>query len=238
MKAYAAIFLLLCASLTTRAQNRIPMLGEIAPAFNSKTTNGELNFPGDFGKRWKILFSHPGDFTPVCTSEIMHLAKMQEEFVQLGVEIAVISTDNLSTHYQWKQSMEQTLFENTGSGKIEFPLIADEKGLISQQYGMLHSGSKPIKDTRGVIIIDPSNVIRSVNFYPMDVGRNMEEIKRIIVALQTSEKEQVLMPVNWKEGDDVLLEKRPYTEEDLKKDPSLATKYYNVGLNLWFKKQH
>lgn len=237
MKAYTAILLLLFAALIAHAQNRIPMLGERAPAFKSNTTNGELDFPKDFGDQWKILFSHPGDFTPVCTSEIMHLAKMQDEFAVLGVEIAIISTDDLSTHYQWKQSMEKDLIESTGSGRINFPLIADVDGGISEKYGMLQSGSDPLMDTRGVVIIDPSNVIRSVNFYPMDVGRNMEEIKRVVVALQTSEKEQVLLPVNWKEGDDVLLNERPFTEDELKNDPTLANKYYRGGLNLWYKKK-
>ena len=230
------MILMLGISLCAFAQNRIPMLGESAPMFKSQTTNGELVFPGDFGASWKILFSHPCDFTPVCTSEIMHLAKMQDEFATLGVQIAVISTDDLSTHFQWKQAMENDLVETTGSGKIDFPIIADVNGEISEKYGMLQNTDGPVKDARGVFIIDPSNEIRSVNFYPLDVGRNMEEIKRVVAALQTSEKEEVLTPVNWTEGDDVLLRKQPYTEEELKADPALANKYYRVGLNLWYKK--
>ena len=156
----------------------------------------------------------------------MHLAKMQEEFDSLGVKIAVISTDNLSTHYQWKQAMEEALKESTGSGTISFPLIADSQGEISEKYGMLLPREGPVQDARGVFIIDSSNRIRSVNFYPLDVGRNMEEIKRVVVALQTAEKDQVLLPVNWKEGDSVLI----------RTDPGLANQYNRYGLNLLYKK--
>lgn len=236
MKAIGIWILLLLATLNSLSQNRIPMLGESAPSFKSNTTNGEFEFPEDYGSSWKILFSHPGDFTPVCTSEIMHLAKMQDEFATLGVKIAIISTDDLSTHYQWKQSMEESLRESTGSGNIMFPIIADVNGLNSEKYGMLQSFSDPIQDVRGVFIIDPFNKIRSINFYPMNVGRNMEEIKRVVVALQTSEKDQVLLPVNWNEGDDVLLRNPPYTEAELKNDPSLGNHYYRTGMNLWYKK--
>ena len=236
MRAFGIMILLLGATCIACAQNRIPRLGEAAPNFKSQTTNGELEFPGDFGANWKILFSHPDDFTPVCTSEIMHLAKMQDEFAALGVKIAVISTDDLSTHYQWKKSMEETLVENTGSGKIEFPIIADVNGEISEKYGLLQLTEGPVKDSRGVFIIDQSNEIRSVNFYPLDVGRNMEEIKRIVTALQTAEMEEAYMPVNWMEGDDVLMKRQPYTEAELKKDPTVANRYYRVGLNLWYKK--
>jgi peroxiredoxin (alkyl hydroperoxide reductase subunit C) len=236
MKKIGLLVLGLIATMTAYAQHQIPMLGETAPSFNSNSTNGEINFPEDFGESWKILLSHPEDFTPICTSEIMHLSKMQDEFVTLGVKIAVLSMDDLSTHFQWKKSMEETLVESTGSGKIDFPLIADSKGEVSNMYGMLDYSENQIRNVRGVFIIDPANKIRSMNFYPMNVGRNMEEIKRIVIALQTSEKEQVLMPVNWNEGDDFLVKDRPYTESELKDNPDLANQYYRVGLNLWYKK--
>lgn len=236
MKLFILLVLGFWGMLMVHGQHQIPMLGETAPSFSSNSTNGTINFPGDFEESWKILFSHPEDFTPVCTSEIMHLSKMQDEFATLGVKIAVISMDDLSTHYQWKKSMEETLEESTGSGKIDFPLIADSKGEVSNMYGMLDYSDNQIRNVRGVFIIDPSNEIRSMNFYPMNVGRNMEEIKRIVVALQTSDKEQVLMPVNWTEGDDVLMKKPPFTESELKDNPDLSNQYYRVGLKLWYKK--
>jgi len=236
MRKFSLLLAAIFCTATINSQFRIPMLGETAPSFKAKTTNGDLNFPQDFGESWKILISHPEDFTPVCTSEIMHLAKMQDDFSALNVRIAIISTDNLSSHFQWKQSMEKTLKELTGNGKIDFPLIADNKAHISMQYGMLHSLEDDTHDVRAVFIINPENKIRSINFYPMDIGRNMEEIKRTIVALQTSEQEKVLLPVNWQEGDDILMKRIPYSEEELKNNPSLASKYYKVGLNMWFKK--
>jgi peroxiredoxin (alkyl hydroperoxide reductase subunit C) len=223
-------------SIIVLPQGSIPLLGEQAPSFKAKTTNGSLVFPEDFGNSWKILFSHPKDFTPVCTSEILALAKMQQDFDALGVKIAVISTDDLSSHLQWKQLMEDILAENGGSEKISFPLLDDHDGRISNKYGMLYAWEDPTRDVRGVFIIDPENKIRSINFYPMNIGRNMEEIKRVITALQYSEKEQVLMPANWTYGKDVLMKYVPYNDEDLQRDPSLKDQYYKVGVNLWYKK--
>jgi peroxiredoxin (alkyl hydroperoxide reductase subunit C) len=212
------------------------MLGEQAPSFVANTTNGKLEFPEDFGTSWKILFSHPKDFTPVCTSEILELAKMQDEFSDLGVELAVISTDDLTSHHDWKRHMEDILVGSYGSGNIDFPLIEDNSGIVSNKYGMLHAWENPTRDVRGVFILNPANQIKSINFYPLNIGRNMEEIKRVVVALQTSEKEQVLIPVNWNEGDDVLMKYVPYTETELAQDPGLEDQYYRVGVNLWYKK--
>jgi peroxiredoxin (alkyl hydroperoxide reductase subunit C) len=226
----------LSCSIVALPQGSIPLLGEQAPSFKAKTTNGNLVFPEDFGNSWKILLSHPKDFTPVCTSEILALAKMQQDFDALGVKLAIVSTDDLSSHLQWKQLMEDILAENGGSEKISFPLLDDHDGRISNKYGMLHAWENPTRDVRGVFIIDPENKIRSINFYPMNIGRNMEEIKRVVTALQISEEEQVLMPADWTYGGDVLMQYVPYTEEDLQKDPSLKNQYYKVGVNLWYKK--
>jgi len=212
------------------------MLGEQAPSFKAETTNGNLVFPEDYGNNWKILLSHPKDFTPVCTSEILELAKMQQEFDQLGVKLAIISTDELTSHYQWKQLLEDILVSQGEEEKISFPLIDDHNGRISNTYGMLHAWEDPTRDVRGVFIIDPENRIKSINFYPMNIGRNMEEIKRVVLALQVSEKEEVLLPANWTYGDDVLMKYVPYTQEELEKDPSLKEKYYKVGINLWYRK--
>jgi peroxiredoxin (alkyl hydroperoxide reductase subunit C) len=212
------------------------MLGETTPSFVAETTNGKIEFPKDFGNSWKMLFSHPKDFTPVCTSEILQLAKMQGEFDELGVKIAIISVDDLSSHNAWKQYMEGILQESKDSVKINFPFIADNGGRVSDKYGMLHAWENETRDVRGVFIIDPENVIQSISFYPNNVGRNMEEIKRVIVALQTSEKDQVLTPANWNYGDDVLMKFLPYSESDLIENPDLKDQYYKVGVNMWYKK--
>lgn len=184
---------------------RIPLLGEDAPSFTAQTTNGILNFPNDYGKRWKILFSHPADFTPVCSTEILELAQMQNDFDELGATLAIISTDQLSRHYAWKKALEEISYQGRQPVKIKFPLIEDMDRSISNSYGMISSKINATKGVRGVFIIDPENKIASINFYPMSVGRNMAELKRSLVALQTTQKQQVLMPANWNPGDDVLL---------------------------------
>lgn len=222
--------------LAVSSQSRIPMLGETAPSFQANSTNGTFEFPEDFGNHWKILLSHPKDFTPVCTSEILQLAQMQDEFAALNVKLAIISTDELDSHNQWKQLMEDILLESGHSNEIEFPLIEDDNARISNKYGMLHAWENPTRDVRGVFIIGPDNEIRSINFYPLNIGRNMEEIKRVVLALQTSEEEQVLIPANWNQGDDVLMKYVPYSDQELADNPDLKNQYYKVGVNLWYKK--
>jgi peroxiredoxin (alkyl hydroperoxide reductase subunit C) len=218
-------------------QGRIPMLGEQAPSFKAETTMGEITFPDDYGSNWKILLSHPKDFTPVCSSEILELTKMQQDFENMGVKLAVISTDDLASHFAWKQLLEDILREHANSERINFPLIDDKNARISNSYGMLHAWEDHTKDVRGVFIIDPDNEIKSINFYPMNVGRNMNEIKRVVAALQISEEQQVLTPANWNYGDDVLMKFVPYSEEDLLNNPDLKEQYYKVGINMWYKKE-
>jgi peroxiredoxin 2/4 len=236
MKTLVLFVIVVFCSVEVWSQGSIPLLGNPAPSFEANTTNGKLNFPGDFGKSWKILFSHPKDFTPVCTSEILALAKMQNEFNDLGVKIAIISTDDVISHKQWKQSMEDIFRERNDTSKIYFPFIDDNSTLISNKYGMLHAWENTTRDVRGVFVIDPDNVIQTIIFYPMNLGRNMDEIKRVVVALQTSKKSDVLMPANWKSGGDVLMRYAPYTESDLKENPDLKNQFYKVGVNMWFKK--
>jgi peroxiredoxin (alkyl hydroperoxide reductase subunit C) len=190
---------------------RIPLIGEDAPAFIAETTNGILNFPSDFGKKWKILFSHPADFTPVCSSEILELAYMQNDFDQLDAKLVIISTDQIARHFAWKKALEDVSLKNREPVKIKFPFLDDNNRMVSKSYGMISPKVNDTKAVRGVFIIDPENKIASVNFYPMSVGRNIEEIKRSLIALQTTQKQQVLMPANWKPGEDVML---PYISEN------------------------
>jgi len=236
MKKLGSLFIAILVGIIAWSQSGIPMIGETAPSFTANTTNGKLNFPEDFGKNWKILFSHPKDLTPVCTSEIMELAKMQDEFNKLGVKIAIISVDNVSTHLQWKQLMEDILQDETDSVKIDFPFIDDSNAKVSNRYGMIHAWENPTRDVRGVFVISPENVIQTINFYPMNIGRNLEEIKRSIVALQTAKEDNVLLPANWNEGDDVLLPYVPYSQSELDENPDLENKYYKVGVNMWYKR--
>ena len=229
------VLLVLCAFIAS-SQNIIPLIGNQAPAFEAKTTNGKLAFPEDYGKSWKVLLSHPKDFTPVCTSEILELAKMQNEFEDLNVKIAIISTDELTTHHHWKQSMEDILKEKNIQTEIEFPFIDDSKARISNRYGMLHAWDNVTRDVRGVFVIDPENVVRSVTFYPINVGRNLVELKRLVVALQTSRQYNVLTPANWEVGKDVLMPYKPILDSDLSSRNNSDNEYYKIGINLWYKK--
>jgi len=219
----------------TNKNSRIPLIGEDAPSFTARSTSGTINFPADFGLKWKILFSHPADFTPVCTSEILELAHMQSDFKNLNVEIAVVSTDDLALHQSWLESMNGLKYKGVEPVKIDFPLIDDSKFDISLKYGMLSPFVDSRKTVRGVFIIDPHNKIQAIFFYPKNVGRNLEEVKRTVIALQTAGENSVLTPVNWKPGEDVLL---PYPYPYTYYDPSQAEDAgcYSISWYMLYKK--
>jgi peroxiredoxin 2/4 len=219
---------------------RIPLIGEQAPSFTAETTNGTLNFPSDFGRKWKILFSHPQDFTPVCSTEILELAHLQGEFDKMGVKIAVISADPVESHNQWKKSLESLNINNQGTAKITFPLIGDDDLKISKMYGMIHPESNTTRSVRGVFIIDPDNVIQVIYFYPTNVGRNTDEIIRTLAALETSAKESttashVLTPVNWNPGKDLLVTIPPKAQAS-KSSTDVPEGYYSPVWYMWYKK--
>jgi peroxiredoxin (alkyl hydroperoxide reductase subunit C) len=234
IKKLVLIALMICATDLLWSQNakhssRIPLLNEPAPSFTAESTKGTINFPGDYGHKWKILFSHPADYTPVCTSELMELAKMQQDFKDLNVEIAVVSTNPLYLHKAWVASMEEMLLKDNNPVKINFPLIDDSKLNVGWKYGMLTPSHDSFKAIRGVYIIDPNDKIKAISFYPMEVGRNMEEIKRMVIALQTAEKNTVLLPANWKPGDDVLLPYPKASTDDKSDHPSGYMLYTKLG---------
>lgn len=218
-------------------KNKIPLIGSEAPSFKANSTEGKIMFPGSMGDSWKILFSHPKDFTPVCTSELLELAYLDERLDRLNVKVAVVSTDNIEQHHLWKAHLEELDYKGRGQQSINFPLIEDEDAKISMKYGMIHYPVSTVRDVRGVFIMDSENIVRSINFYPMEVGRNMDEIVRIVEALQKSDADQVLTPANWSEGDDVLMPHFPYTKSELAEDPALKDKFYNVGNRMYFKKE-
>jgi peroxiredoxin (alkyl hydroperoxide reductase subunit C) len=227
---------ILMGTVFSQSSSKIPLIGSKAPSFKAESTDGKIKFPDDYGNSWKILFSHPQDFTPVCSSELLELAYMQPEFERLGVKIAIISTDDVEQHKMWKAHLEELDYKGRGSQEINFPIIDDHNAVASRTYGMLHEPESTNKDIRGVFIIDGKNTIRSINFYPMQVGRNMDEIVRIVEALQTTDEAKVLTPANWNEGDDVLVPYFPYTKEQLAANPELEKEFYNVGNRMWFKK--
>src|ERR1035437_3644779 len=215
---------------------RIPLIGEEAPSFTAESTNGTINFPDDFGHNWKILFSHPKDFTPVCSTEIMELAHLQPQFSKMGVKLVVVSTDRLETHVQWKKALEALKINNRDVEKIQFPLVDDENIVISKLYGMIHPETNSTRSVRGVFIIDPDNIIQGIFFYPMNVGRNTDELVRMVSALQISAKDKVLTPANWSEGKDVLVRIPPKT--DANNSSTEMAGYYNPAWLLWYKKSN
>ncbi len=223
-------------SAFSKSGSNIPLIGSKAPSFKAKSTEGNIKFPEDFGSSWKILFSHPQDFTPVCSSELLEMAYLHSEFDRLGVKVAVISTDDVEQHLLWKTYLEELDYKGRGQQKITFPIIEDTGAAVSKTYGMLHEPTSSNKDIRGVFIIDGNDIIRSINFYPMQVGRNFNEIVRIVEALQTTDKQQVLTPANWNDGDDVIVPHFPYTNEELVANPELKDQYYSLGNRIWFKK--
>jgi len=216
--------------------DRIPMIGDFAPAFTAETTNGKLNFPGDFGDSWKIIFSHPRDFTPVCSSEILQLRKMQRDFESRNVKVLVVSTDTKDRHAMWKHALEEIDPVGNGERSIRFPLVDDNSMTIARMYGMLHNKVSTTESVRGVFVIDPQNQIQATFFYPMAIGRNMDEILRSVEALQTASERKLYTPANWNKGDDLLVPYFPYTEDELAQNPGLEDQFYQVGTLLWYKK--
>ena len=175
-------------------QTCMPMIGDKAPAFEAQSTLGKIKFPEDYFGKWKIIFSHPADFTPICSSEIISLATMSKEFEELKTELIVISTDGVNSHIEWVRSMESIVFEDKGSVKITFPIVSDVGMEVSKKYGMIHPNYSSTKDIRAVFIIDDEDKIRAIFYYPATTGRNMQEIKRTVIALQTADNKFVLTP--------------------------------------------
>ncbi len=214
---------------------RIPLIGEIAPSFTATSTNGTITFPLDLGRKWKVLISHPQDFTPVCSSEIIELANLQHEFDELNTKLVVVSTDPLETHIQWKKALEEIDYKGKLPDKIRFPLVDDENLNVAKLYGMIHSPTNTTRDVRGVFIIDPDNYIRTILFYPMEVGRSTEELIRTITALQVTAQNKVSTPADWKTGQDVIVPFLPKNYTDPKEIPD---DYYQIAWFMWFKKMN
>ena len=177
----------------------LPRLGEPAPDFEAVTSQGVLKLD-DFKGSWLVLFSHPADFTPVCTTEFMAFAEIYPELQKRGAELLGLSVDSVSSHIAWVRNIE----EKTGV-KIPFPIIADLNKEVSMAYGMLHPGQSKTETVRCVFIIDPNQTVRTILYYPLTTGRNMDEILRIIDALKTTDENKVATPANWRPGDKVVV---------------------------------
>lgn len=214
----------------------MPMIGDSAPQFKTMTTKGKVNFPEDYKGSWVVLFSHPADFTPVCTTEFIGFTKLAPEFEKLNTKLLGLSIDSLHSHLAWAKSIENIDLYGEGKVEVSFPIIADISMNVAKKYGMLQTVANT-QTIRAVFIIDDKGIIRTILYYPMSTGRNLPEILRIIRSLQLHDAENVSTPADWNPGDDVVLG-APLTldESDARmksSDPSLV----NYDWYLTMKKQ-
>ncbi|MHC1735950.1 MAG: peroxiredoxin [Erysipelotrichaceae bacterium] len=184
---------------------RMPLIGELAPEFTAKTTQGMIHFPNDYVGKWVILFSHPADFTPVCTTEFMTFASMMNEFKALNTELVGLSVDSLYAHIAWLRKIRELEWKGMKDVEVTFPLIEDITMDVAKKYGMIQPTQSNTQAVRAVFVIDPLGKIRLVLYYPLSTGRNFDEIKRVILALQKADKDGVATPADWRPGDDVIV---------------------------------
>ena len=178
----------------------MPRIGDVAPDFTAPTTHGDLNFHAWKAGAWTIMFSHPADFTPVCSTELTEFARRAGEFDALGCKLIGLSIDSIHSHLAWIENLKQIL-----GVALPYPMIADLTTDVARKYGMIHPGESATVTVRALFFIDPKNVIRAIIYYPLNVGRNVDEVVRTLTALQTADSNGVACPVNWKPGDQVIV---------------------------------
>ena len=184
----------------------MPRIGDMAPEFTAQTTQGPINFPADYKGKWVILFSHPADFTPVCTSEFMTFGSMQKEFEALNCQLVGLSIDGLSSHIAWLRTIKEHIdWKGMQNIDVQFPLIDDITMNVAKNYGMIQPGESETKAVRAVFFIDPKGVIRTIIYYPLALGRNFDELKRVLIGLQTVDNFGVALPADWRPGDEVIV---------------------------------
>ncbi|MFI3330329.1 MAG: peroxiredoxin [Rikenellaceae bacterium] len=211
---------------------RMPSLGEAAPEFHAHTTQGSINFPSDFKGKWKMLFSHPADFTPVCTSEFVTFGAMSDEFKSLNCQLVGVSIDGLQSHIAWLRTIKEKIeFHGYKNVDIDFPLVADISMEVAKLYGMIQPGESNTAAVRAVFFVDPEDKIRTILYYPLSLGRNFKELKRVLIALQTTDKYHVSTPADWTPGEDVIMSAPTTTQaaKEREKENKDKDKYYE-----WF----
>jgi peroxiredoxin (alkyl hydroperoxide reductase subunit C) len=187
---------------------RMPLIGDPAPYFEAESTHGPVRLT-DYEGRWLVLFSHPADFTPVCTTEFLAFTELADDFEARGAALLGNSVDSVFSHMAWVRAIEEKL-----GVRIPFPILADLDTRVSRAYGMLHPGTSETAAVRAVFVIDPAQTVRAVLYYPMNAGRMIPEILRLLDALQTSDRDGVACPANWHPGEDVVIG-APRTQEEL-----------------------
>lgn len=207
MKKIVLVPLLLAAVAVSSAfAEGVPLIGDDAPAFKAVTTQGPVDFPADYKGKWVILFSHPADFTPVCTTEFMTFAKMIPEFKALNTEIIGLSIDSIYSHVAWLRMIKEKIeYKGMKNVEVTFPLIEDIKMDVARKYGMVQPNASGTQAVRAVFFIDPVGKIRALIYYPLSAGRNFDEIKRLLIAMQTADKYKVATPADWRPGEEVIV---------------------------------
>lgn len=211
-------------------ENKLALLGDKFPSVEVNTTFGIKNLPEDYKGKWFVLFSHPGDFTPVCTTEFVSFAKKHDEFKKLNCELIGLSVDQVFSHIKWTEWIKENLNQ-----EITFPIIADEMGKLATKLGMLHP-KKGTNTVRAVFIVDPNGTMRLMLYYPQEVGRNMDEILRVVKALQTTDEFGVATPANWPNnelwGDEVIVP--PAANEKTKEERLADDKAGKIKCEDWW----
>jgi peroxiredoxin (alkyl hydroperoxide reductase subunit C) len=184
----------------------LPLIGDTAPSFDADTTQGRIRFPDDYRGKWVIFFSHPANFTPVCTTEFMTFAAMHEEFRRLNCELLGLSIDSTFSHIAWLRTIREKIeFAGMKNVDVTFPVVADLTMEVAKKYGMLQPNASTTQTVRAVFVVDPQSKVRAMVYYPMSNGRNVDEIRRLLIALQTSDDFGVATPVNWMPGEEVVV---------------------------------
>jgi alkyl hydroperoxide reductase subunit AhpC len=189
-------------------------LGDVAPNFKATTTAGEIDFYEYLGNGWGVLFSHPADFTPVCTTELGKTASLQNEFAKRNVKVLAVSVDPLDKHFGWIKDINETQKVN-----VDFPIIADENRIVANLYGMIHPNASETFTVRSLFVIGPDKKVKLTITYPASTGRNFVEVLRVIDSLQLTANYSVATPADWKEGEDVIVVPAVSTEDAIKKFP-------------------
>jgi peroxiredoxin (alkyl hydroperoxide reductase subunit C) len=211
-----------------KAEHQIPIIGETAPSFTAETTQGKINFPEDYKGSWVVLFSHPADFTPVCTTEFMTFASMQKDWDALNTKLIGLSIDSNYSHIAWLRTIKEKIqYKGMKDVEVTFPVIADLTMEVAKKYGMIQPSASNTQAVRAVFFIDPESKIRALIYYPLSNGRNFKEIKRLLIAMQTSDKYKVATPADWQPGDDVIVPPPGSCGSAKERVASAAEKGYN-----------
>lgn len=191
---------------TDKEFTAMPRIGDKAPEFKAVTTQGNIHFPNDYKGDWVILFSHPADFTPVCTSEFMTFATLEDKFANANCKLVGLSIDGLYSHIAWLRSIKDKIeYKGMKNVEVKFPLIEDISMNVANKYGMIQPNESETQAVRAVFFIDPQGIIRSMIYYPLSLGRNFDELYRVVMALQTADEFGVATPADWNPGDDVII---------------------------------